>query len=113
MRPDQLAPFIRGLAHPTRLKIVALLAESANGLQAGDIARRLSLPKSTLSAHLARLAESGLVSGDREGRNITYRIDTPMSGLFMTLIRDLLGQSNRDAQKRRTTKPASVVRDSF
>jgi ArsR family transcriptional regulator, arsenate/arsenite/antimonite-responsive transcriptional repressor len=57
------------------LKIVALLAKEQSGLPAGEIASRLGIGKSTLSAQLRMLADARLLDSDRKGRHIIYSCD--------------------------------------
>ncbi|MFZ9061670.1 MAG: helix-turn-helix domain-containing protein, partial [Steroidobacteraceae bacterium] len=45
-------------------------------LTAGEIADRIPLAKPTLSGHFNVLKQAGLVSADRQGSTITYRINT-------------------------------------
>lgn len=45
----------------------------ADGLNAGTIARRLTLPPNRLSGHLTILVNSGLVSVEKDGRHLIYR----------------------------------------
>lgn len=64
------------LAQSNRLALFRLLVQCGeNGLAAGEIADRLSLPKSSLSFHLAHLERSGLISRTRDGRSLIYRVD--------------------------------------
>lgn len=67
---------LAALAQESRLKAFRLLVHSGpDGLAAGEIARRLSIPHNTLSSHLAILSNAGLVSSHRESRSIIYRVD--------------------------------------
>lgn len=64
------------LAHETRLAVLRLLIPAgATGLAAGDISLRLNLPPNTLSFHLGRLANSGLITKRRSGRIHFYAAD--------------------------------------
>ena len=64
------------LAQPTRLSVFRLLVEAgADGLAAGDIARRLEVPHNTLSTHLGLLARAGLATSRRAGRSVIYSVD--------------------------------------
>jgi len=66
---------LAALAQPARLKIFRQLVRSdAEGVCAGDLAKRLALPKPTLSFHLKELANAGLIESRREGRSIFYRL---------------------------------------
>lgn len=61
------------LAQDTRLSIFRLLVRHyPQGLPAGEIARRLHLPKPTLSFHLNVLAAANLVHPRKSGRSISY-----------------------------------------
>ncbi len=64
------------LAQPTRLDAFRLLvAHEPEGLAAGDVARQLSVPHNTMSAHLSVLSRAGLVRSARRSRSIIYRAD--------------------------------------
>lgn len=52
-----------------------LVRHEPTGLAAGEIARQLDVPQNTMSAHLATLAQAGLVVGARHSRSIIYRAD--------------------------------------
>ncbi|MGE0829874.1 MAG: ArsR/SmtB family transcription factor [Hyphomonadaceae bacterium] len=78
------------LAQPTRLAAVKLLVRAGpEGLSAGDIARALDAPASTMSTHLAVLARAGLIVSRRDSRNIIYAADMGgLSALLGYLIED-------------------------
>jgi DNA-binding transcriptional ArsR family regulator len=62
------------LSQDTRLKAFRLLvSHEPDGLPAGDIARKLSVPHNTMSAHLAVLARAGWINSQRQSRQIIYR----------------------------------------
>jgi ArsR family transcriptional regulator, arsenate/arsenite/antimonite-responsive transcriptional repressor len=65
---------LKALGQPTRLRIMRLLASAPHGLAAGDIAAALAVRQNTLSSHIAILAQSGLIDGERRGRSINYAI---------------------------------------
>lgn len=57
------------LGHPTRLAIFRLLVRgNKSGLSVGAIQAQLGIPASTLSHHLGRLVNAGLVLQQRDGR---------------------------------------------
>lgn len=59
------------LGHPTRLAIFRLLVKgNREGLSVGTIQAQLDIPASTLSHHLNRLINAGLVEQEREGRTL-------------------------------------------
>lgn len=62
------------LSQPTRLEAFRLLiAHEPDGLAAGDLARLLSVPQNTLSAHFNVLTRANLVTSERRSRSIIYR----------------------------------------
>jgi len=64
------------LSQETRLDAFRLLVgRGSDGMAAGDIARKLNVPHNTMSAHLAILANAGLVVSRRQGRSVIYGID--------------------------------------
>ncbi|WP_084155897.1 ArsR/SmtB family transcription factor [Halomonas halocynthiae] len=86
---DVIASF-SALAQETRLDAFRLLVrQEPCGLPAGEIARQLSVPHATMSAHLSVLSRAGLVTSRRQGRSIIYRANlTHMQEAISFLVRD-------------------------
>jgi hypothetical protein len=66
--------FFKVLADESRLRIVGILAGSERSVE--DLAAQLDLRGPTVSHHLARLRELGLVTMRAEGNVHVYRLDT-------------------------------------
>ena len=65
---------LAALAQGMRLRIFrALVGAGPVGLTPGVLSATLDVPASTLSFHLKELMNSGLVSQERDGRNLIYR----------------------------------------
>lgn len=65
---------LAALAQPMRLRAFrALVAAGPRGMTPGDITLTLDVPASTLSFHLKELVHAGLVTQERDGRNLIYR----------------------------------------
>ena len=81
---------LSALAHDGRLSIFRLLVRAgADGVAAGDIARKLDVLPNTLSANLTVLANAGLIHARRDGRSIIYSADYDrMSNLLGFLMED-------------------------
>jgi ArsR family transcriptional regulator, arsenate/arsenite/antimonite-responsive transcriptional repressor len=76
MKVKQALSAFAALSQETRLDAFRLLVSmTPEGLPAGDLARDLDVPPSTLSSHLAILERAGLVRSERQGRTIFYRAD--------------------------------------
>lgn len=70
---DRLAAQFAALADPVRLRLLSLLATSAEGAMcACDLVEPVGRSQPTVSHHLKVLTEAGLVRGTRAGRNIWY-----------------------------------------
>ncbi|WOI12886.1 metalloregulator ArsR/SmtB family transcription factor [Thalassospira lucentensis] len=73
------------LAQEHRLAAFRLLVRvGEDGMAAGDLARSLAVPHNTMSTHLSVLSQAGLITSQRNGRSIIYRI-------VPDVMRDLLG----------------------
>lgn len=73
---EQAAEQLKALGHPVRLTILRSVVQGpVAGMPAGELQARLEIPASTLSHHLASLAEAGLVSVAREGTTLRYRAE--------------------------------------
>lgn len=66
---------LSALGHPVRLRILRRVVKAGDGgLSAGDIQGEVGLPASTLSHHLKRLVDAGLLIPRSEG---TYHFYSP------------------------------------
>lgn len=71
---ERHAEQLSALGHPVRLAILRFVVQSGEGgAAAGDIQGRLEVPASTLSHHLERLVDAGLLSTRNEGTSTTTR----------------------------------------
>jgi DNA-binding transcriptional ArsR family regulator len=77
------------LAHPVRRKVLKLLRKGA--MSAGDIADRFDLAKPTLSGHFAVLKAAGLVTTERQGTTILYRVNMSVLEEATAAIMDIAG----------------------
>ena len=76
---------LAALAQPMRLRVFrALVGVGPKGMTPGALSALLDVPASTLSFHLKELTHSGLVTQERESRNLIYRPS-------MAQMNDLLG----------------------
>ncbi len=59
---------LSALGHPVRLKILRFVVQAGpQGASAGEIQKHADLPASTLSHHLKRLVDAGVMSARGEG----------------------------------------------
>jgi predicted transcriptional regulator len=70
---DELLTFFKALADANRLKIVGLLAQRSYSGE--ELAALLDLKASTVSHHLSKLADAGLVTARAEGYYSVYQLE--------------------------------------
>ncbi len=86
---DEVVNFFKALADANRLKIVGLLAQQPYSVE--ELAALLNLKPSTVSHHLAKLAQVGLVSAKTESYYNVYQLDEKA---LQSKSRDLFSQEN-------------------
>jgi len=74
MKEQAAIEALAALAQTARLRVFrALVGAAPDGLTPGALCAMLGLPASTLSFHLKGLIHAGLVTIERDGRNLIYR----------------------------------------
>ena len=86
---DEVITFFKVFADANRLKIVGLLAQQPYSVE--ELAALLDLKPSTVSHHLSKLAQIGLVSAKTESYYNVYQLDEKALELKS---RDLFSQEN-------------------
>ena len=73
---ERCAEQLSALGHPVRLAVLRFVVQSGReGANAGDIQARVDVPASTLSHHLKRLVDGGLLTTRGEGTFHYYAAD--------------------------------------
>lgn len=74
MQETDVVRALAALAQEVRLRVFrALVVAGPAGLTPGDLARQLEVAPNTLSFHLKELSHAGLISQERQSRNLIYR----------------------------------------
>jgi len=78
---------LAALAQVNRLQVFrALVVAGTQGATPGQLGENLGVPNATLSFHLKELMNAGLISQERCGRNLIYRVEfLQMNGLLAYL----------------------------
>jgi ArsR family transcriptional regulator, arsenate/arsenite/antimonite-responsive transcriptional repressor len=117
MEKSNAVAALGALAQDHRLEAYRLLVEAGpDGMPAGDVAAAVGLAPNTLTFHLDRLRQAGLVTVRRDGRSMIYaaRYDT-MNALIGYLTENCCRGSSdacatavecRPARSKRTKIPA-------
>ena len=92
INPEKLeaaSELLRALAHPLRLQIVEFIDQN-DAINVNKIYNTLKLEQSITSQHLRVLRTTDLVSTEREGKFIHYRVDYDKVDQTVKAIRNFL-----------------------
>lgn len=85
------AGLFKGLAHPIRIRILEVLS-SAPEASVSELLAVIDLEASHVSQHLAVLRRNRLVSSERRGSLVYYRLAYPQVADLLRVARTLLGE---------------------
>jgi DNA-binding transcriptional ArsR family regulator len=93
MKTGDAIAALGSLAQETRLSVYRLLVKRGpGGLSAGAIADELEVPASSLSFHLHQLMHAGLITQERQSRQLIYAANYPrMNALVAYLTENCCG----------------------
>jgi predicted transcriptional regulator len=86
---SELLTFFKALSNANRLKIIGLLANQPTTVE--KLASQLNLSAPTVSHHLARLSDAGLVTAKAEGYYSVYSLQTDV---LETMSKKMLAREN-------------------
>ena len=70
---EEKAEMFKSIAHPVRLCILTMLIKEKQS-NVSDIQYCLDVPQPTVSQHLSKLKSAGILSAERNGTEIIYKI---------------------------------------
>jgi len=74
MEIDKLSGGLAALGQPLRMNLFQrLVAAGTSGAKPGELAAKLDLQHNLVSYHLQPLVAAGLVTSERQGREVIYR----------------------------------------
>ena len=88
---EERAELMKALADPTRFTMVATLWKAAGPVCICDFTAGLDLSQPTISHHMARLKDAGLVESEKRGIWIYYRLRDKMPTETRKLLSGLVG----------------------
>ncbi|MFQ5558042.1 MAG: ArsR/SmtB family transcription factor [Acidimicrobiales bacterium] len=86
------ARWFRALGEPTRVLILNLLASERRPMTVGEITEALDVGQSTISHHLARLAEARFVLVDQIATSSLWRVNDTCLERFPTVAELVMGR---------------------
>src|SRR5207244_11660050 len=78
-RAEEIAALQRALADPMRVQLVHILAKAAEPVDFSDFTAAFELSQPTISHHLAKLRDAGIVASSRRGIWSFYQLRADMS----------------------------------
>jgi DNA-binding transcriptional ArsR family regulator len=97
---DTLARQLAALGHGTRLRIYRILLRAGpQGLPVGQVQMRLGMAQSTLSFHLRKLVDVGLVRQIRDGTVLHCRCDMNAIGGVLGFLQEECCRDTRPGHK--------------
>ena len=76
MKLDDAANILAKIGNPTRLNIVRLLVRAGDdGLAVGRIQKKLNIPGSTLTHHIAHLKSAGIIRQQRQQATLICQME--------------------------------------
>lgn len=110
MKLEKAADQLEAIGNPTRLALYRILVRAGDeGLSVGRIQERLGMPASTLSHHVKRLVETGLVSQKRQATTLICRAHFPaMQALIGYLADECCADGSRPPEADPAAKASST-----
>jgi DNA-binding transcriptional ArsR family regulator len=93
-----MSDLFAALAHPTRREILRLLR--GGPMSAGDLAAHFELAKPTLSGHFNVLKAADLISAERRGTTLLYRLNLSVMEEAVAALMELAGTGRRTRKGR-------------
>jgi len=79
----------KALADPNRLAILKELKRQKNCLYCADISDIIDLAQPSISHHLKLLTDTEIISSEKEGRNIKYKLNEKVLDDYIDFLNDL------------------------
>lgn len=84
---ERIAPLVKAIADPVRLRLVSLVASHADGEACVcDLNDAFDLSQPTISHHLKLLHEAGLLDREKRGVWVYYRVNAAALGDLAALL---------------------------
>ncbi len=92
MQAAEWAGWFRAIGDPTRVLILHLLSSEGRPLSVSEITDALDVGQSTISHHLAKLADVGFVTVERVANSSLWRVNTACLAAFPSAAEMVMGR---------------------
>jgi len=84
---EQGARCLKTLAHPLRLKVLAIIGDGEASV--GEILEAIGTSQSNVSQHLGQMRDKGVLVARRDANQVFYRVKDPKVFELLALMREL------------------------
>lgn len=96
---EMYAAWFRALSDPTRIQLIAWLAQQPQPVSVGELTEALPVGQSTVSHHLSALAQIGFVHVQRRGTSSLYAVNPACLECFPSAADIVMGREPPDPQQ--------------
>ncbi len=107
---ETYASWFRALSDPTRVQLVAWLAQQPGPVSVGELTAALPVGQSTVSHHLSALAEVGFVKVRRRGTTSLYQVNPSCLECFPSAADVVMGRRAPAPLQMAVCEPQTVDR---
>jgi DNA-binding transcriptional ArsR family regulator len=94
----EAAKCLKSVAHPVRLRLLELLLEGEYTV--GELADICETDQPTVSGHLSRLRDRGILAKERRGRRVYYRVAAmAVSGIVQCMRKNFGAEGGRAGER--------------
>lgn len=83
-KDQSTAEVFKALGHPARVRMLRALVEEEKCVC--DLVEVAGLGWSTVSRHLSIMKEAGILSDEKRGKQVIYRLELPCTGRFLACL---------------------------
>lgn len=90
--------FFKALAHPTRIRIIELLAQKDEAVCVCELVEALGIEQSNLSQHLSILRQQQIIISTKVGLKVMCRVKDPEVLTVLESVQKILAQQFREGE---------------
>lgn len=104
-----ITKILKAISDKGRLRIISLLSKKKD-LCVCEIKELIGLSQSTISSHLKKLENSGLITYNKDGKWINYNLDPNLDNDTKRLLEDLINILKSDPQLKKDYARLNTVK---
>lgn len=102
---EEASELVKHLANPNRLAVICYLMDAPRTV--AELEEDLGISQPTLSQQITQLREAGIISGERQARSVTYRINDQRVMPLVHALRMAFAELNDLRMERRRAEAAA------